>query len=245
MTEHLLSHTSKRGKVLNHVLEIGSGCGYQSAVLSYFANDVCAVERIKPLVAKSRENLSELKIRNVIVKHADGFNGWDNLKTGDTVIGTTDGKIFKNPADLITSLRGVNGEKELKILRNEKILKVKINVEPMSSVIGRKGLDVGGILFAKPIRQGGDGVLEGHNIYIANVANGSFGSVCGARAWDLLVAVNNIPIKNLADLKILLDTKDYKKAKFIVRRWSASDYSRYDYYLLDCIYQKTKDIFVE
>ena len=75
MTEHLLSHTSKRGKVLNQVLEIGSGCGYQSAVLSYFANDVCAVERIKPLVAKSRENLSELKIRNIIVKHEDGING--------------------------------------------------------------------------------------------------------------------------------------------------------------------------
>ena len=59
MTEHLISHTSKRGKVLNKVLEIGSGCGYQSAVLSYFASDVFAVERIKPLVSKSRENLSE------------------------------------------------------------------------------------------------------------------------------------------------------------------------------------------
>tara|TARA_Y100001970_G_scaffold133161_1_gene164237 strand:+ start:26458 stop:27135 length:678 start_codon:yes stop_codon:yes gene_type:complete len=81
MTEHLLSHTSKRGKVLNQVLEIGSGCGYQSAVLSHFAKDVFAVERIKPLVTKSRENLSELKIRNVIVKHADGFNGWhEDLK---------------------------------------------------------------------------------------------------------------------------------------------------------------------
>ena len=40
MTEHLLSHTSKRGKVLNRVLEIGSGCGYQSAVLSYFSNGI-------------------------------------------------------------------------------------------------------------------------------------------------------------------------------------------------------------
>jgi protein-L-isoaspartate(D-aspartate) O-methyltransferase len=77
MTEHLISHTSKRGKVIDKILEIGSGCGYQSAVLSYFANDVYAVERIKPLVLKSRENLSELKIRNVIVKHADGFFGWD------------------------------------------------------------------------------------------------------------------------------------------------------------------------
>ena len=78
MTEHLISHTSKRGKVLNQILEIGSGCGYQSAVLSYFANDVFAVERIKPLVAKSRQNLNELKIRNVIVKHADGFDGRDS-----------------------------------------------------------------------------------------------------------------------------------------------------------------------
>ena len=71
MTEHLLSHTSKRGKVLNKVLEIGSACGYHSAVLSHFANDVFALERIKPLVTKTRDNLSELKIRNVLVKHAD------------------------------------------------------------------------------------------------------------------------------------------------------------------------------
>jgi len=86
MTEYLISHTSKRGKVLNKVLEIGSGCGYQSAILSYFANDVFAVERIKPLVLKSRENLSELKIRNVIVKHADGFNGWEEDLKFDGII---------------------------------------------------------------------------------------------------------------------------------------------------------------
>ena len=86
MTEHLLSHTSNRGKVLNHVLRIRSGCGYQSAVLSYFANGVCEVERIKPLVAKSRENLSELKIRNIIVKHADGFNGWEEDIKFDGII---------------------------------------------------------------------------------------------------------------------------------------------------------------
>ena len=86
MTEYLLSHTSKRGKVLNRVLEIGSGCGYQSAVLSYFSNDIYAVERVKPLVIKSRENLRELKIRNVIVKHADGFNGWEEEIKFDGII---------------------------------------------------------------------------------------------------------------------------------------------------------------
>jgi protein-L-isoaspartate(D-aspartate) O-methyltransferase len=76
MTEHLISHTSKRGKVMNKILEIGSGCGYQSAVLSYFAKEIFAVERVKPLVLKSRENLRELQIRNILVKHADGFEGW-------------------------------------------------------------------------------------------------------------------------------------------------------------------------
>jgi protein-L-isoaspartate(D-aspartate) O-methyltransferase len=39
------------------------------------------VERIKPLVIKSRENLRELRIRNILIKHADGFEGWDeNIK---------------------------------------------------------------------------------------------------------------------------------------------------------------------
>ena len=86
MTEHLIAHTTKRGKVLNKVLEIGSGCGYQSAVLSYFANEVFAVERIKPLVSKSQENLSKLKIRNVVVRHADGFDGWDKDNKFDGII---------------------------------------------------------------------------------------------------------------------------------------------------------------
>lgn len=86
MTEHLISHTSKRGKVMNKILEIGSGCGYQSAVLSYFAKEICAVERVKPLVLKSRENLRELQIRNILVKHADGFEGWGEDSKFDGII---------------------------------------------------------------------------------------------------------------------------------------------------------------
>ena len=58
MTELLISHTNTRGKVFEKVLEIGSGCGYQSAVLSFFCEEIDAIERIKPLVYKSRENLS-------------------------------------------------------------------------------------------------------------------------------------------------------------------------------------------
>ena len=86
MTEHLISHTSKRGKVMNKILEIGSGCGYQSAVLSYFAKEICAVERVKRLVLKSRENLRKLQLRNILVKHADGFEGWGEDYKFDGII---------------------------------------------------------------------------------------------------------------------------------------------------------------
>ena len=80
MTELLIAHTSGRGHIFKNILELGSGCGYQSAVLSYFSEEVNAIERIKPLVSKSRENLSELKIFNVVVKHGDGYQDWDNKK---------------------------------------------------------------------------------------------------------------------------------------------------------------------
>ncbi len=62
MTELLISHTNSRGKIFENLLELGSGCGYQSAVLSFFSENVDAIERIKPLVQKSKENLSHIKI---------------------------------------------------------------------------------------------------------------------------------------------------------------------------------------
>ena len=102
MTQYLISHTSKRGKVFDRILEIGSGCGYQSAVLSYFAKEVFAVERIKPLVIKSRENLRELKLRNISVKHADGYEGWGASEKFDGIICAAAPKEY--PEDLLEFL---------------------------------------------------------------------------------------------------------------------------------------------
>ena len=107
MTEHLISHTSKRGRVMNKILEIGSGCGYQSAVLSYFADEICAMERIKPLVIKSRENLRELRIRNIHIKHADGFEGWDEKIKFDGIICAAAPREY--PKELL-ALLGINGK---------------------------------------------------------------------------------------------------------------------------------------
>jgi len=61
---------------MDTVLEIGTGCGYQTAILARLAKKVYSIERIKPLLDKARRNLRLLGIRNVDMKHADGSLGW-------------------------------------------------------------------------------------------------------------------------------------------------------------------------
>ena len=58
------------------VLEIGAGCGYQSAILAHLANRVFAIERIEALANRLRTRLHELRISNVRVRHGDGYRGW-------------------------------------------------------------------------------------------------------------------------------------------------------------------------
>ncbi|MFL2699322.1 MAG: protein-L-isoaspartate(D-aspartate) O-methyltransferase [SAR86 cluster bacterium] len=99
MTELMISHTGGRGYIFKNILELGSGCGYQSAVLSYFSEEVHAIERIKPLVAKSRENLNTLKIFNVITKHGDGYQDWDPKIKYEGIICAAAPRAF--PEDLL------------------------------------------------------------------------------------------------------------------------------------------------
>ena len=102
MTELLISHTKSRGKVFENILELGSGCGYQSAILSFFSEKVDAIERIKPLVQKSKENLSKLKISNVIFKYGDGYQDWDKEKKYDGILCAAAPRQYPN--DLIELL---------------------------------------------------------------------------------------------------------------------------------------------
>jgi protein-L-isoaspartate(D-aspartate) O-methyltransferase len=81
MTQALL-----QGGPLLKVLEIGTGCGYQTAVLSPFAERIFSIERIEPLVRKARELLKELDIRNVRLKHGDGLKGWPTQAPFDGII---------------------------------------------------------------------------------------------------------------------------------------------------------------
>ena len=75
MTEALLQSAPAGGR-LDNVLEIGTGCGYQTAVLAPLVTHLYTIERIEPLLARARERLKELGVRNVRFRHGDGSLGW-------------------------------------------------------------------------------------------------------------------------------------------------------------------------
>lgn len=71
MTEAVLE-----GAPLLNVLEIGTGCGYQTAVLAPLVGKIYSIERIGPLLDRAKERLKELEIKNVRFRHGDGAQGW-------------------------------------------------------------------------------------------------------------------------------------------------------------------------
>jgi len=80
MTEALLEHAPRK------VLEIGTGCGYQTAVLSPLVISIYSIERIGALLDKARQRFKELELRNVTVRHGDGFKGWAAHAPYDAII---------------------------------------------------------------------------------------------------------------------------------------------------------------
>lgn len=83
MTEILL-----QGGVRNKVLEVGTGSGYQTAVLSGLVPRVFSVERIAPLLKQARERFYQLKLNNIRLKHSDGSWGWEENAPYDGIIVT-------------------------------------------------------------------------------------------------------------------------------------------------------------
>ena len=78
----------RNGGGLNKVLEIGTGCGYQTSILSRVAKEVYSVERIAPLLEIAKGHFRTLKLRNVKVKKADGTFGIPEIAPFDGIIVT-------------------------------------------------------------------------------------------------------------------------------------------------------------
>jgi protein-L-isoaspartate(D-aspartate) O-methyltransferase len=83
MTEALLA-----GGPLSKVLEVGTGCGYQSAVLAPLVTKLYSIERVEPLYLRAKLRLTELELRNVRLRHGDGTAGWKSLAPFDGILVT-------------------------------------------------------------------------------------------------------------------------------------------------------------
>lgn len=82
MTELLLENYDS----LPRVLEIGTGCGYQTAILARLVDEVFSVERISPLQKRAISNTALLKLKNIRYKHEDGSWGWSEFAPFDGIL---------------------------------------------------------------------------------------------------------------------------------------------------------------
>lgn len=114
-----MSEVLRNGHPIQKALEIGTGCGYQTAVLSKIAKEVYSVERIRPLVMKARGHLRELKCVNVKLDHADGNMGLPQLAPFDAIIVTAAASHI--PQDLLEQL-AIGGRLVIPVGTDEQIL---------------------------------------------------------------------------------------------------------------------------
>jgi protein-L-isoaspartate(D-aspartate) O-methyltransferase len=70
----------------HRVLEIGTGSGYQSAVLSPLCRMVYTIERHKPLLQAAEERFKKLKLSNIVTRHGDGYKGWPEAAPFDRIL---------------------------------------------------------------------------------------------------------------------------------------------------------------
>ena len=109
----------RAGRPLGKVLEIGTGCGYQTAVLSKVAAEVYSVERISPLVMKARKHLRETRMSNIKLKHADGTMGLPDFGPFDGIIVTAAASHI--PEDLMQQL-AIGGRMVIPVGVEEQVL---------------------------------------------------------------------------------------------------------------------------
>ena len=81
MTEALI-----KNRTLKNVLEVGTGCGYQTIIMAQFTKRIYTIERINGLLKKARERFQRLRFTNIRSKHADGNIGWPEHAPYDGII---------------------------------------------------------------------------------------------------------------------------------------------------------------
>lgn len=75
-----------RGREIGRVLEVGTGCGYQAAVLAQLSAEVYSIERIRELLERARTNLRDLRLSNLRLAYGDGNEGLEKAAPFDSVV---------------------------------------------------------------------------------------------------------------------------------------------------------------
>ena len=132
MTEIIMDYNPKR------ILEIGTGSGYQAAVLSLLVDKVYSVERIEYLHMKSKNIFRKMGIKNIYLKHSDGNDGWSQKSPFDAIIVTAGAN--KIPSALIDQLSNNGGILILPVKSNGKqylksIIKTTTNIRLITMLI--------------------------------------------------------------------------------------------------------------
>jgi protein-L-isoaspartate(D-aspartate) O-methyltransferase len=81
-----MAEAARAGRELGRVLEVGTGCGYQAAVLAKLAREVYSIERIQPLAEKARANLRPMRLPNVRLVYGDGYKGLPEVAPFDAIV---------------------------------------------------------------------------------------------------------------------------------------------------------------
>jgi len=91
----LMTQTALAAPKHEKALEIGTGSGYQAAVLARLFDKVFSTERIGELARAARQRMHGLKIHNVYTRHADGLDGWPSQAPFDAILVTAGGRVPK------------------------------------------------------------------------------------------------------------------------------------------------------
>lgn len=124
MTELLLA-----AGPLKRVLEVGTGSGYQTAVMAQLVDQVYSVERIKQLQDKSKERFQQMGLKNIYLQHTDGGMGWPSKAPFDGIIVTAAPE--KIPEELLAQL-AIGGRLVIPVGQSQQQLKLVIRVNEMT-----------------------------------------------------------------------------------------------------------------
>ena len=116
-------------KKTDKVLEIGTGTGYQTAILSHLSQEVCTIEIHSNLLNKAKQRIAKLNLKNIIFKLGNGAEGWQNKALFDAIIISAASEII--PAKLLENLKNQGSlvMPKKKPSGNQKLLLVKKNNE--------------------------------------------------------------------------------------------------------------------